>query len=343
MPTIIDVAKEANVSKSTVSLVINGNPVVKPETRELVLAAIEKLGYIPNVNARSLISKKTNNLGVIMLVEKSGHRSFRFDIDTDIFHYDIVAGIPAALEGTDYGLLMEEFCLEEAGGELPKLVKNNRVDGIFLLGSLIHEEFIEKIREAKVPCVLIGCEDSKMDSVMPDVEQAAYLSAKYLIETGHKKICLLNCPPVFMTNASRINGLMRAMAGGDILCWNMDSRSNSGTGGYELIKNVWEQGTLPDAIITANDNIALGVMRFFYERGIRIPDEISIISYDDSVLSAYAAPALTTTDIHKEKMGEKACEILLRRIHSPNMRKTSLILPTDLIIRDSIKNRKKEK
>ncbi len=151
MPTIIDVAKAANVSKSTVSLVINGSPAVKPETRENVLAAIRELGYTPNVNARSLISKKTNNLGVIMLVEKSGHRSFGFDMDTDLFHFDIVAGIPALLEGTDYGLLMEEYCLEESGGELPNLVKSNRVDGIFLIGSLVQKQFIDRIRETKNP------------------------------------------------------------------------------------------------------------------------------------------------------------------------------------------------
>ena len=343
MPTIIDVAKAANVSKSTVSLVINGSPAVKPETRENVLAAIRELGYTPNVNARSLISKKTNNLGVIMLVEKSGHRSFGFDMDTDLFHFDIVAGIPALLEGTDYGLLMEEYCLEESGGELPNLVKSNRVDGIFLIGSLVQKQFIDRIRETKIPCVLIGCETSRVDSVMPDVEQATVLSARHLLATGHKQIYLLNCPPVFMTNISRVNGLKKALeeAEADVRHRIVNAGSNSGAGGYALMKKLWEQGERPDGIIAANDNIALGARRYLYEAGIRIPDQVSLISYEDSVLSAYAAPALTTTDIHKERIGEKACEILLRRIHSPKMRKTSLVLPTDLVIRDSVKDRRK--
>ena len=131
MVTLLDVAARAGVSRSTVSLVINKSPLVKDETRQRVERAIQELGYVPNPNARGLVKKENKSLGVIIAIEDQPYNTYEFNYETGLYSYNITNGIPVGLANTDYGLLTERFCVSIQGKELPALVKNNRVDGIF--------------------------------------------------------------------------------------------------------------------------------------------------------------------------------------------------------------------
>lgn len=341
--TIIDVARKANVSKSTVSLVINNSAAIKPETRYKVLKAIEELGYVPNMNARGLTSKKTNILGVLTMVENLFQKSYNFDSDTEVFSYDVSIGIPKGLINTDFGLLNERFCIPENNDDLPLLIKNNRIDGLFVIGSLFGDNFAKKIKGCGVPAVVVGRKHDLFDYVTADIEQGAFLATNHLLETGHKKLCYINCPPVFSTSVDRFNGFRKAIENASEFkadqTWMVETKHNNGEGGYLAIKEIWESGIRPDGILAANDSIALGIMRYLYEQKVYIPDDISIIGYEDSILSGYAVPALSTVNINKELIGEEACKILLNRIARPKSKKVSLVLPTALVHRDSVIDR----
>jgi LacI family transcriptional regulator/LacI family purine nucleotide synthesis repressor len=336
--TITDVARKAGVSKSTVSLVMNGNTSIKEQTRERVLKTIQQMGYIPNINARNLITRKNHILGIAMNVENFAFSSYDFDSETEIFSYDVSLGIHARLENSGYGILQERFCVTDKNA-LPKFVINRRVDGVFILGSAFYNNLIIKLKKEKMTCVVVGRYVHEIDSVSPDFIKAAYLSTEYLITTGHKKILFINCPTIFSSNQDRLTGINQAVSHYNYSAnpkWIINTQHNTGKGAYEAIKYCWEQGVRPDGIFMANDTLALGVMRFLHEQKVRVPDDVSIIGYEDSILAGYAVPPLTTINISKPKMGENAAQLMLERIRNPRKKFVSLIIEPVLTERSSV-------
>lgn len=337
--TIWDVAKCAGVSKSTVSLVINNSPLVKIETKQRVEDAIEQLGYVCNNNARGLRKRETKCLGIIVATESKTEQTYEYDYETGLFSYNISNGIPTGLVDTDYGLLTERYCAAEAKGEMPSIVKNSRVDGLFLVGGLFEDCFIDELLKRKIPTVAVGKYYSKIDCIYPDVRGGTRDEVSYLLHNGHTHIAYINCPQAYTASQARLNGFQDACAKyKDQIrqSWTTYCSQNTGAGGYEAIKALWEAGARPDAIATANEPIALGVMRFLYEQKIRIPEDISIVSYEDSVLGGYATPALTTVNIHKEYMGSVAASMLLRRLEDPGREVESILVKPELVIRSSV-------
>ena len=340
MVTLLDVAASAGVSRSTVSLVINKSPLVKDETRQRVERAIQELGYVPNPNARGLVKKENKSLGVIIAIEDQPYNTYEFNYETGLYSYNITNGIPVGLANTDYGLLTERFCVSIQGKELPALVKNNRVDGIFLVGGLFTPELIERLKEKKIPIIAIGRYYDQIDSVSTDVTQGAYLGVRYLLDQGYRKICYINCPQIYRSNAERVAGVQKAMREFHLEMkpdWLVYCKHNTGEGGYEAIKRLWQSGARPQAIAAANEPIALGIMRFLYEQDIRIPEDIAIVSYEDSVLGGYAVPALTSVNIQKEYMGELAARIMLKRIRKGQEGELEhIIVEPNLVVRSSV-------
>jgi LacI family transcriptional regulator/LacI family purine nucleotide synthesis repressor len=336
--TIIDVAREAGVSKSTVSLVMNGNTAIKKQTRERVLKTIQKMGYIPNINARNLTTRKNHILGVAMNVENFAFSSYDFDLETEIFSYDVCRGIQARLENFGYGVLQERFCVTDKDA-LPKFVINKRVDGVFILGSAFYNQLIIKLKKEKIIFVVVGRHVSEADSVSPDFIKAAYISTEYLITKGHKKILFINCPTLFSSNQDRLTGINQAVSEYGYSMnpkWIINTQHNTGKGAYEVIKYCWENGVRPDGIFMANDTLALGVMRFLYEQHVRVPEDVSIIGYEDSILAGYAVPPLTTINISKPKMGEQAAQLMLERIRNPRKKFATLVVDPILVERSSV-------
>lgn len=342
MSTIFDVAKCAGVSKSTVSLVLNNSPLVKEESRLKVLDAIEKLNYVPNNNARGLSTRTTNCLGIVIMSEKSPMISYDFDQHTGICSYNISSGIMSALIDTKYGTIIEQFCSIDSPGELPRVVQNKRVDGIFIVGFPYDMGMIKRLVDMNFPFVLVGVGslESGIDSVRADPGDGVRLGFKHLLDTGHRDICYINCPKTFRSNYVRYDAL-RAVSrecGVELKSdWIMDCDQNNGKGAYDTFKAFWEAGNRPDAILTANGHLALGAMRYLYEQNVRIPDDVSIVAYEDSSISGYSTPALTTVNIHKEQMGAIAARCLLDRLQNPNKDVEEIVVPAELVIRDSVR------
>jgi DNA-binding LacI/PurR family transcriptional regulator len=340
--TIIDVAKEAHVSKSTVSLVINNDPVVRPETRQRVLDAIERLGYVVNFNARGLSAKKTHLIGVVLMVEGKSPKSYEFDQETEVFGYDVSIGIPLGLEGTDYGLITERFFKADQKSSLPRLAQENRTDGLILIGGLFSDDLIEELVSLQIPVVIIGRTHPLIDSITADYRRGAALGVEHLVETGHRRIAFINCPCGFFSNPHRRQGWEDAVSQSNTHLdgvYTVDADSNTGLGGYTAMATLLEQDGQIDGVVTANDGLALGAMRLLLEQGKNLPQDLSLVSYEDSILSGYATVPVTTVSFDKEQMGKAAARLLVKRITEGDRPPQSITLPVTLNQRSSVRNR----
>jgi DNA-binding LacI/PurR family transcriptional regulator len=342
MVTIIDVAKHAGVSKTTVSAVLNKGPHIKEETRKRVEAAIDELGYVCNHNARGLRKRETKCLGVINITERRMHRADEMGNVTDLFGPEVTNGIQDGLDGTDYGLITERFYLEDAQDGLPQIVKNARVDGVFLLGNLSTYDIVQKILQRGIPVIGVNCKFDGIDCVINDVEQGAYLQAKELLDSGCKKIALINCSPMYSSCRERRQGWKRAIEEADISehnVWHAHCRENTRHGGYDALKELWDLDVRPDGIVTATEKIAFGVMQFLAEQGIGVPKDVSVVSYSASVLGLYSIPPMTSVNVHRERMGMAAAKMMLRRIEHPEAPIELKVIEPDMVIRESVRKK----
>lgn len=347
MPTINDVARRAGVSRSTVSLVLNRSPLVKEETRRLVEQVIHEINYVPNSNARGLSARMTGNLGVIFMKDYlPGSTQVSYDSDQHIglCSYNIFNGIMVGLSGTDYGVITEAFCLDTESFSLPRIVTEKRADGLFVVGRPYSAEFLQALRGAGLPLVLtgVGCSEPDYDSVYADPGDGISLAMREMVNTGHRNICLLNCSSRVDSRDLRGEAFRKALAEAGMAfreSWNIQSSSNNGASAYRAFRAFWEAGCHPDAVVSANGQSALGAMRYLYEIGVRIPDEISVIAYEDSSVCGYATPPLTSVNIRKEEMGRKAAQCLLERIRDPGREVKNISIPPYMVYRSSIRNR----
>lgn len=348
MATIEDVAKRAGVSRSTVSLVLNKSPLVKEATRLMVEEVIAQMNYVPNSNARGLSGRVTNNLGVIFMQDylpDTTQISYDNDQHVGLCSFNISNGIMAGLMGTDYGVITERFCSVAAPNRLPRVIREKRVDGVFIVGQPYSKQFIDNMRKTGLPFVVVGVGsyEENVDSVYADPEEGTALAVKELLECGHRKICLLNCSPQLRSHAARQRGYLKTLEAFGIKyeeAWNIKVNSNHGACSYEAFKMFWESGFRPDAIVTANGQGASGAMAYLYEKGIKVPDDISIIAYEDSSICGYATPALTGVNIRKEELGYGAAKCLIARIQNPKKEVEQKTLSPYLVRRNSVINRK---
>ena len=342
MVTIIDVANYAGVSKTTVSAVLNNGPHVKEETRQRVEEAVKALGYVCNNNARGLRKRETKCLGIINAIENKKIQTYEFNYSTGLFAYGVINGILDGLDGTDYGVITERYCMNDAQSELPQIIKNARVDGVFLVGNLFTYDIVEKIQQCNIPAVGVNCFFDTIDCVANDVVRGAYLQARELLENGCRKIALVNCSRVYGSSQDRVLGWNKALEEyrqEEIETWHTYCPRNTGEGGYLAMKQLWEDGIRPDGVVAASESIAMGVLRYLTEQEVKVPEDVSIISYSASVLGGYATTPLTSIDVHKEQMGSVAAKMLLHRLKHPDAPIEKQVIAPDLLNRDSIRKK----
>lgn len=348
MATINDVAKQAGVSRSTVSLVLNKSPLVKAETREKVERVIAEMNYVPNSYARGLSAKVTNNIGVVFMQDFLLNTSSRIGYDNDqhigLFSFNVSNGIMAGLEDTLYGVITERFCSVAEPDELPRMVRERRVDGVIIVGTPYSPQFVENMKKTGIPFVItgVGSWEESVDSIYADPGEGTEMATRELLATGHKKICLLNCSPRLRGHEMRCQGFLRALEAAGVAPmenWNIWSDLNNGKSSRETFRQFWEAGNRPDGIVTANSQSATGALSYLYEIGVRVPDEVSIISYADSSLCGYAVPALTSINICKEEMGEAAAKSLVERIQNPDKELEMRVIHPYMVHRSSVKRR----
>lgn len=309
--TISDIAKEAGVSISTVSRVMNNTKAVSDELREKVYRVIEKNNYTPNIHAQSLTTKKTGIIGVIIP-----------DISNSVFGA-ITKGINSICTGEGYTLMV---C--ESGGEqereinLLNTLEERQIDGVIFSGIDVDKKIVDVMKEKDYPIVLVqqeaNIEGNPFDTVICNNIQAIYDAVKFYHEMGHRRIAYLGGPHYdYSSGRLRLAGYKKAMRelGLDTPNSYMQQVEFSFEGGYEGMKKIYEESReLPTAVVAGGDVIAIGSIQFLNDIGLTIPEDISVIGFDDLEFCTYIKPALSTIRIPYFEEGEKSAEILLDRI-----------------------------
>ena len=303
--TIAEVARRAGVSIATVSRVANNLPrQVHPETRRRVLRAIRALDFHPNVLARSLHQKRTQTLGLIIP-----------DISNP-YYAEIAWGIEDVASRRSYTLFIcnTDRKLEKMRHHL-RILRERQVDGVIIGGGGVSgQRHFAELMDRGIPTVSIGRYRAKLPAVRVDNVKGAWEAATHLIRLGHRRIAVLAGPATSTTTADRLAGYRNAFAEHGLRlpaswCVYGDLRPESG---FSAAAGFMASHPRPTAILAINDQMAIGAMRALLNRGIRIPEEVSIVGFDNIALASFVTPALTTMALPLGRMGAAAAEALLR-------------------------------
>ncbi len=332
-----DVANRAEVSRTTVSLVLNEVEGIRipSSTREKVRRAAKELGYVPNMAARALASQRAEAIGLVMT------RSPEL-ISSDAFLPQILGGLLRTIKEHNFRLLIEIVEEDHNDNAYCELAQAKHIDGMIILTPRIADNGIRKLEEMNVPAVLLGSiPDCTLPSVDIDNYQGAYHAAGHLIESGHKEIaCILNAPPSYVTWQDRQNGYRDTLIEAG-LPYNealVQYANFSPESGYKAMLNLLNNSVPFSAVFVASDNVAVGAYAALKDSGFHIPNDVSVIGFDDIPNSAFSDPPLTTVRVPAEKMASKACLLLLDLIKGKETRESKITFDTELIIRKSTKS-----
>jgi DNA-binding LacI/PurR family transcriptional regulator len=325
---IKDVAREAGVSIATVSHVINNTRAVSETTRQRVMRAIEECNYYPNANARSLASGRSHTLGLLIS-----------DISNPFFP-DLVKSIEtiAFEKGYDVILSNTDYDAERTVNYVRRFIER-KVAGVALMTSELDIGLIEELARFHVPVVFLdlGSAGVCMSNLVVDYEAGIEEAIQHLASLGHREIAYIGGPRRLRSAARRYQAFCDSMARhlpGSIspMMYEEDFRF---TGGRHAASEMLNSSELPTAAIVANDMMALGVIEEFRERGIHVPEDISIVGFDDIAFAALSSPPLTTICLPRTELGREAVEALLATIEHPDWQGVEIKIPTHLVLRDS--------
>ena len=345
MASMRDVARAANVAMSTVSAVVNNVDCVKPSTKQRILDAMEELGYVPNPSARSLAARKALNIGIV---------SMNYD-DPDavpssimnqgaLSYYPFIQQIVKCLEFSGFGILLENFCYNynEDTGALPSIVEQRRVDGVIILGSLYTEEFIVRLRQKLDAVVVLGSTTLLTDHVQGNYDESIAMGVRYLVEKGHRRIAYACGDSQTSAYQYKLKGYVDALTQAKIeLNPNyLYSTKYSVEEGYEAAKRFFSlpKDQWPTALICASDVLAAGAYRYFHEAGLRIPEDVSVMGYENMIIGDYMLPSLSTIDWNKKLMATEACRIMMEKLKNGSSETQSVVVPCTIVERASVKD-----
>ena len=326
--TIVEVAAQAGVSFGTVSRVINNDVHVKKETRERVLETMQRLGFVANRQARSLAGGKSNSIGVLVPDLGTGYIG------------EIIRGIDAELSLTGLDLIL--YTTHRTASKEANYVTNfatGMVDGLLLVLPRSPADFIGNLTQRKFPFILIDHQGAGRDcpAVGATNWQGGYNATEYLISLGHRRIGFITGSMDLGCAVDRLAGYRSALRTDHIseapeLVYEGNFFQPDGYAGASALLDLPEP---PTAIFASNDVMAMGVMDAVRNRGLRIPEDVSIIGFDDIPQASLVHPALTTVSQPLEKMGSVATQMLLDLLNHPEKEADRIELPTQLIVRES--------
>lgn len=327
MSTIQEVAKEAKVSVATVSRVLNNHPSVSPKTRRRVEEAIRRLQYEPNLLGRNL--RRTESRLILVLVPTISNP----------FYSEIIQGIEEVAQKSGYNILL---CTTGSDQEREwiylDLVKQKLADGVISMDPAANQASL--ISYAQQFPVIQCCEyseDNEAPYVAIDNRAAAYMAVKHLITSGHRKIALFNTDERFLYARLRKQGFLDALEEAGITPrseWILNL-SLSFEDGYRAMKEKLSAEDRPDALFAVSDVLAIGALRALGEAGLKSPEDMALVGFDNIAEASYTTPSLTTVGQPMRKMGQEACRMLIQRIEHQDKPVKSIFLQHELILRES--------
>ena len=325
MNTIKDVAKLAGVAISTTSYALNDTGKVSEKTKEKVLKAAKELGYRPNGVARDLKMNKRTKVICVFVGDLGGP-----------FFSEVIKGIQDVALNNNYDLIACNHNMAQ------KFLSERRVDGAIILSAIIPDKLLLRVAGPHFPIVVMDreLEGEYVYNVLLDNVQGAYDATKHLIKLGNRKIAYFSGAPSSYDSIKRFEGYKKALnENGIIFDHNLVVQGHfTEVGGYEatnlLLINSKLNNNAVDAIFCGNDEMAIGAIRALDEKGIKIPEDISIIGYDDIRLASYMKPSLTTISHHKYAWGTMAANLVIEGLKE-DIKFKNILLPSELITRNS--------
>ncbi len=328
-----DVARVAGVSRTTVSLVLNDvqGVSISPATRQRVLEAAHALGYVPNATAQALARRRTQAIGLVMT--RSPHH-----IATDSFLPKIIAGLIEVIHAHNLRLLIEWVDEAHQAQTYYELARAKRIDGLILTTPRLNDAALRELEQSGLPTVLMGnVPGSNLCSVDVDNRAAAEKAVRYLIELGHRRIaCITNAPLAYTAAPERLQGYLDALRSAaievdqDLIRFgDFDPQS-----GYAQMQSLLALGKRFSAAFIASDNVAIGAKAAIREAGLRVPDDISLMGFDDIPWAQYSDPPLTTVRLPALELAKSAGELLLK-IMQGSTQVEKKILDVELVVRKS--------
>ena len=337
--TLYDVASIAGVSTATVSRVVHGQDRVRDSTRARVLAVIDELGYVPDGAAQSLSRRRKDVIGLVC-VERTAPK-MQYDIESmSLLFYDaVVRGVEARIRHLNWSLMITY--LEEGEPDLARLLSlSGKVDGLLIGEGIVPSPFLARLAE-RLPVVVIAGNphERAADVVTSDNRSGSAALVTHLIEDhGRRRLYYLDGPPSAPDARERRKALIHVLRG------HSDSRLVGSSQGLFTVASGEEfgqallakrDGDLPDAVVCANDEMAIGLLHALAEAGVRVPDDMAVVGFDDIFPGSLCEPPLTTVHQPMRLLGERACTRLLDRIAKPSLRPKVELLPTELVLRSS--------
>lgn len=334
--TMKDVAIKAGVTIATVSYVVNGSRPISEETKKRVENAIAELGYTPNMAARTL-SRATKNsqlIGVVVPQTEPGSRL----MFQNHFYSEILGSIEYFARQQGYHVIISAT---DANESYLRLAAERNLDGLIVIG-MYPDNFYQLMKKSRIPIVLIDsyCNDHYYHNIRINDKYGSYLAAKHVLDCGHRSIA-------FFSGRIKENGVMKKRLAGYrealeeygiayrkdfVFEGNIDYDS-----GIASAKKLLSSGLNATAVVAAADILAIGAAKEFHEQGVRVPEDISLMGFDDLEISKYLAPGLTTIKQGIYLKGEKAVELLIHNIEDSSLTKQEIVLPISVVERGSVK------
>ncbi|QKS70138.1 LacI family DNA-binding transcriptional regulator [Paenalkalicoccus suaedae] len=324
--TIKDVAERAGVSKATVSYVLNGVRKVSPATRDKVMKAIDELDYSPDFTAISLSKRQSNLIGILLPLK---NESIEAIMKENTYFNEMISGIELVARQNNYDILLTGIGHIE---DHETWVRKRNVDGLLFLGAFPEEMYRIPI---SVPSILIDVyeEQPELSSILIDDYRGGYLATKHLLELNHTKIAFISTGSTNSVEGERLRGYTDAMGATKHLI--VAESLHNFESGYQIGERIVKEKLDITGFVVTSDITAIGMLKAFHDAGKHVPEDYSVVGFDDISMSKYAIPALTT--IHQPTMekGQLATRMLLRRMQEKDAPVEKQKLDVELIIRES--------
>ncbi len=320
------VARRAKVSTATVSRVLNNASVVKSSTRARVVKAIEELKYHPNLHARSLAKGKSRTIGVIA---SNMENPFFFDIYKTIESDAHARGYEVMMANTDY---RPEQLVSSV-----RLMIGRRVAGLAAIVSEMAPELMDELNDARIPVVFydVGTPRGNVTNIRVNYRRGIEKVVDYLYSVGHRRLGFIGHHAILGPINERMKAVMDAVARIPSLEVRSAADADTLEGGRQAARQLLATGYDPTAIICVNDVTAVGVLRELRERGIRVPEDMSVTGFDNVKLSEFCHPALTTVHIPREQIGHIICESLMPKSGKSAVADVEIVIDPEFMLRDS--------
>ncbi|WP_435105925.1 LacI family DNA-binding transcriptional regulator [Nocardiopsis synnemataformans] len=333
-PTLEMVAQRAGVGRGTVSRVINGSAQVSPRTREAVHAAIAELGYSPNQAARTLVTRRTDTIALV--VSEPRDRLF-----SDPFFADIIRGVSSVLHERDLQLMLTTARTEAEHKRVGDYLSGFHVDGALLISLHSDNPLSARLDEAGVP-VVHGGRPHSPEQPAPycvDIDNigGARMAIRHLLERGCRRVAAITGPLDMNAGVERLRGYREVMAAAGL---EVDDRlvvqgDFSVEGGAEAMERLLDTGLEPDAVFAASDMMALGGLRVLRARGLSVPGDVALVGYDDTVMAQHSDPPLTTIHQPTVQMGQEMARLLVDVAIPRTTEAETVMLGTHLVVRET--------